>query len=317
MIAALHPLLDDRHVHLRVDRGLVDDLGEHRLVDVVRAAAGDERAARVEQLQRAQVDFLVAGARPSRPPPCSSRTPAGRARSCRTARRAARARAARRRRCRRARRRRRRSARRSRGRARRRPRRRRYAIVSPAAAAERQREAAVVAEAVEQPAARVDAPRPRGSRADRETGRSSGPCRRSTSYSIPSSVTRDRVRHLAGQHVDALLQAFEQPRARIVARQNAARLQQLVERRRRPPAAAGPCPATASARRGSRRTDRRSATAADRLRRAPGGRRSRRWRATRGTRSPPRCAARSSAAIVGRASSPCVSIRSAICDRSL
>ena len=47
MIASLHPLLDDRDVRLRVDRGVVDDLGERRLVDVVRAAAGDERAARV------------------------------------------------------------------------------------------------------------------------------------------------------------------------------------------------------------------------------------------------------------------------------
>ena len=86
MIAALHPLLDHRHVRLRVDARVVDDLGERRLVDVVRAAAGDQRAARIEQLQRAQVDLLVAGARVRRPPPCSWRTPAGRARSCRTAR---------------------------------------------------------------------------------------------------------------------------------------------------------------------------------------------------------------------------------------
>ena len=87
MIAALHPLLDHRDVRLRVDRRVVDDLGERRLVDVVRTAAGHERAARVEQLQRAQVDLLVAGSGLRRPPPCSSRTPADRARSCRTARR--------------------------------------------------------------------------------------------------------------------------------------------------------------------------------------------------------------------------------------
>ena len=62
MIAALHAFLEHRHVRLRVDGRLVDDLGEQRLVDVVRTAAGVERAAAVEQLQRAQIDLLVAGA---------------------------------------------------------------------------------------------------------------------------------------------------------------------------------------------------------------------------------------------------------------
>ena len=63
MIAALHAFFDDRHVRLRVDGGIVDDFRERRLVDVVRATAGHERPARVEQFQRAQVDLLVAGRR--------------------------------------------------------------------------------------------------------------------------------------------------------------------------------------------------------------------------------------------------------------
>ena len=46
MIASLHPLLDDRDVGLRIDRGVVDDLGERRLVDVIRAAARDRASRR-------------------------------------------------------------------------------------------------------------------------------------------------------------------------------------------------------------------------------------------------------------------------------
>src|SRR5689334_23401373 len=60
MVAALHPFLDDGDVRLSVDARLVHDLGERRLVDVVRAAAGDERAAGIQQLQGAEVDLLVA-----------------------------------------------------------------------------------------------------------------------------------------------------------------------------------------------------------------------------------------------------------------
>ena len=63
MIAPLHPLLDDADVRSRVDRGVVDDLREVRLVDVIRTAARDQRPARIQQLQRAQVDLLVAGVR--------------------------------------------------------------------------------------------------------------------------------------------------------------------------------------------------------------------------------------------------------------
>ena len=40
----------------------------------------------------------------------------------------------------------------------------------------------------------------------------------------------DRFGHLARQDVDALLEAFEQPRARIVAGQDAAWMQEVVER---------------------------------------------------------------------------------------
>ena len=133
---------------------------------------------------------------------------------------------------------------------------------------------------------------------------------------MPASVTRHRVRHLAGEHLDALLQPFEQPRLRIVARQDAARLQQLARAPRRPPAAAGPSPATAPARRGSRRSDRRSATAAGRLRRGRGG--------TPSRRSPSDCAERDRrldalprSARRRPAARRRVSIRSAICERSL
>src|SRR5437762_5653226 len=60
MVAALHPLFDNRDMDLGIDRRLVHQFRERRLVDVVRATAGHERAAGVEQLQRAKIDFLVA-----------------------------------------------------------------------------------------------------------------------------------------------------------------------------------------------------------------------------------------------------------------
>ena len=40
-----------------------------------------------------------------------------------------------------------------------------------------------------------------------------------------------RLRHLAGQHLDPLLEPLEQPRPRVVAREDAARVQQILERR--------------------------------------------------------------------------------------
>src|SRR6186713_3448039 len=61
MVASLLALLDDRDGRARVGRRLLDDLEEQLLADVVRAAAGDERAVGIQQLDRAQVDFLVAG----------------------------------------------------------------------------------------------------------------------------------------------------------------------------------------------------------------------------------------------------------------
>src|SRR3954454_17310993 len=63
VIAALHALLDHRDVRLRVERGFVHDLRECPLADVVRTAAGYEHAARVQQLERPQVDLLVPGHR--------------------------------------------------------------------------------------------------------------------------------------------------------------------------------------------------------------------------------------------------------------
>ena len=108
------------------------------------------------------------------------------------------------------------------------------AIVSRAPAGQPQREPAVVAEAIEQAAARVQ----RRGRAVlpliEEQARLLSPPQ---IHVVLDPVLGDdhRLGHLARQHVDALLQAFEQPRARIVARENAARLQpaRQASRRRR------------------------------------------------------------------------------------
>ena len=87
MVARLAALLDDRDRRPRVDRGRVEDRLEVRLVDVVRARAGDEAPARVQELQRAEVDLLVPAGR-LRTRPCSWRRRAGRGSRCRSARRA-------------------------------------------------------------------------------------------------------------------------------------------------------------------------------------------------------------------------------------
>src|SRR5262245_20176751 len=63
MVTALHSLLDDRHVSMAVNRRLVHHRLEHCLADVVGTAALDDVAARLEQLNSPQVDFLVAGQR--------------------------------------------------------------------------------------------------------------------------------------------------------------------------------------------------------------------------------------------------------------
>ena len=63
VIASLRPLLDERHVGAGVRGRLGDDVEEHGFGDVVGAAAGHQEAARFEQLERAQVDLLVAGQR--------------------------------------------------------------------------------------------------------------------------------------------------------------------------------------------------------------------------------------------------------------
>ena len=44
-----------------VDGCLINQPGERRLAEVIRTAAGDERPSRIEQLERAEVDLLVAG----------------------------------------------------------------------------------------------------------------------------------------------------------------------------------------------------------------------------------------------------------------
>ena len=267
MIAPLHPLLDDRDVaRARRRAASRDDVGERRLADVVRAAAGDQDPAGLEQLQRAQVDFLVAGERLGAPPPCSSRTPAGRARSCRTARRA-------------------RSSSRSssntfiarastfvdavaRGVLREcaRPRPRRCRPRAPRRTRrERQREPAVVAEAVEQPSARVA----RGRLAvlaliEKQPGLLPAPRIDLVARRRPRAPSMDSGT-VAVQHLDPLLEPFEQrgPADRCArgCRPAAAARPSDVDDL---PAAGDRCPATAPAPPGSRRSDRRSATAADR-----------------------------------------------------
>ena len=100
-----------------------------------------------------------------------------------------------------------------------------------ARAAEHQREAAVVAEAVEQPAARVGG----GRRAvfplvEKQTGLLSAP---EIDVVLDAGFRhRHGLRHVAGQDLDPLLEPFEHSRPRIVARENPARLQQLGEHRR-------------------------------------------------------------------------------------
>ena len=81
---------------------------------------------------------------------------------------------------------------------------------------QRQREPAVVAERVEQASRVRSAPRPPDSRADRETVQSSVPVRIDQVRDAPFAYL-DLVRHGPVQHVDTLLEPFEQTNARIVA----------------------------------------------------------------------------------------------------
>ena len=60
MIASLRPFLDERYERAGVRRRFRHDVQKHRLVDVIRAAARHEIPADPEQLQRAEIDFLVA-----------------------------------------------------------------------------------------------------------------------------------------------------------------------------------------------------------------------------------------------------------------
>ena len=63
MISPLHALLDHAYINSRIERRIENDLRKGGFVDVIRAAARDEESARLEELQRPQVDFLVAGER--------------------------------------------------------------------------------------------------------------------------------------------------------------------------------------------------------------------------------------------------------------
>ena len=100
------------------------------------------------------------------------------------------------------------------------------AIVSWQRAGQLQREPAVVAEAVEQPSARVA----RGRLAilaliEKQPGLLSAP---QVDVVLDAAFDHaDRFGHVAGQHVHALLQPFEQARARVVAREDPARRQQI------------------------------------------------------------------------------------------
>ena len=59
VIPSLHPLLHHTDVHSRVERRVEDEFPEHPFVDVIGATARDEKPAGLQQLERAQVDFLV------------------------------------------------------------------------------------------------------------------------------------------------------------------------------------------------------------------------------------------------------------------
>ena len=63
MITALHPFFDDSHVGQCVNGGFVHDFREQRFADVVRTAASHEHAPWIQQLDGAQINLFVAGAR--------------------------------------------------------------------------------------------------------------------------------------------------------------------------------------------------------------------------------------------------------------
>ena len=104
------------------------------------------------------------------------------------------------------------------------------AIVSSHRRPSAQREAAVVAETVEQPAARISGGRgPILALIEKQPGLLAA-----AQIDVVLDAAfgdGDRVRHLAREHLDALLEPLEEPRARVVARENAARVQKIVQRR--------------------------------------------------------------------------------------
>ena len=140
---------------------------------------------------------------------------------------------------------------------------------------EPQRESAVVAEAIEQPAVRI----PRGRFAvlpliEEEPGLLA---LSQIHLVLDRPLAHDNgIGHGPSQHLHYLLESFERPHLRIVARQDSCRREQSRTASRSPRGASGPCPATAPARPGTNRIDRSRGTAAGRLPRGPVGTRSRR-----------------------------------------
>ena len=158
----------------------------------------------------------------------------------------------------------------------------------------------------------------RGSRADRETRPVFCPCRRSTSYSMLPFPNRHPLRNRRrAVTVDALLEPFEQPHARIVTRQNALRLpaartssvDELRHAADRVPCDSDCSDQVVAVAIDDERRDR------DRLRRAQADTPWRRCSAARESGWRARTRARQNARSIG--TSRCVRIRSVICDRSL
>ena len=164
------------------------------------------------------------------------------------------------------------------------------AIVSRAVRRERERESAVIAETIEQASVRVAARRfAILALIEEQPGLLSR--EQIDVVAHASFVDLDVRRHLARHHFDLRVQSFEPAHASVVAREDAFRRDQLVEDAR--PLRHQPIGRLRQRlqRRGSRRSDRRRATAGGRLRRGRGDTRWRRSSATRGTRSPVRAGA--------------------------
>ena len=78
MVLSLRPPLTNNYISPGIVRRLGEDLQEERLSDVVGAGAGDQVAARLQELQCPQVDLLVSAVRGRRYCRGSSQMPADR-----------------------------------------------------------------------------------------------------------------------------------------------------------------------------------------------------------------------------------------------